>query len=1004
LKYGGLKMKEQEEMESQLHDLIEIIHFTEKVSTKIHGLLDEDAIFKTVKEESEKSKKYSMSITLLTDDRSKLRVAEVSLPLKMIKAAEKATGLQLGRFTIDLDKSSFYSQPVREGKTIQARFIDIVGELFPKPVASLVTKIIGYTNRSSILTPLKRHGTIIGVFSMSSTQLVEQFIPSVRNFAQHISTALELSEEYAERMQMEEALKKSEQKYRSIFENISDIYYRVDLEGTLVMTSPSGPRLLGYDSVEEVIGKNLAQTFYYNPDDRELFLEELKKYGKVTNFEILLKKKDGTPLIGETNSHFVYDDAGNPVAIEGIFRDISERRQAEDMLRVSEVKYRMLIENLNVGVYRVDPRGEGKLIDVNHAFISMLGYDSKEEILNLPVADLYLNPEKRKGVLEKISRQKAIKNEELILKKKDRTPITVSDTGRGIYDKDGNLQYFDGVIEDITERKKAEEELQEYRHQLEEVVEKRTAELVQINKQMEQEILDRKKIEDSLAAEKERLAVTLRSIGDGVITTDMESTVVLINKVAEGLTGWSQEEAVGKSLSTVFNIMSERTLTPCENPVEKVLREGAVVGLGNSTLLISKDGTERVIADSGAPIRDRDSKVIGVVLVFRDVTEKRKIEQEMQRTEKLESLGNLAGGIAHDFNNILTAILNNTTLAKMYAADNNVTEKLAKIEKASLQARELTQQLLTFSRGGAPVRKITSIEELIKDTVSFALRGSNVRCHFHFQEGLQPADIDEGQISQVINNLIINADQAMPEGGIIRVVAENVVLGEDTLPLQKGAYVKISVADQGVGIPKKHQQRIFDPYFTTKQKGSGLGLSTSYSIIKKHDGHMDVESDVGVGTTFYVWLPASREGKEEKVATIISEKEKPQGGEGRILLMDDEACVREAACEVLQYLGYTVQTAEDGKEALALYIEAQTQGVPFDAVIMDLTIPGGMGGKEAILALKKVDPQVKAIVASGYSTDPILANYKDYGFNGVVVKPYSIDELSRTLCSVLEEE
>ena len=989
-------MKEQQ-MEKSLRDLIEIIHFTEKVSTKIHGVLDEASIYRIVREEFGKSNQYTASIVLLTTDGSGLKVAEAAVSSDKLKAAEKASGLQFKKYTIDLDKSSYYRQVVKEGKTIQAPTGDIISELFPRPVAFLVVKLLNYTGKYSILAPLRRHGKIIGALAMTSTELVDYFIPSVNNLAQHISNALELANEYAERKKMEKILKESEIKYRTIFENITDVYYRTDLEGTLIMFSPSGLNLLGYESAEEVVGKNIATHFYYNSEDRKVFLEELKKKSTVKNYEITLKRKDGTPIIGETNSRLIFDEQGNPVGVEGMFRDITERRKAEEMLKRSEEKYKSLIENLNVGVYRVVPDGKGQLVDVNQALMDILGYKTKEDVLALSVSDTYFNLKDRKKVKEKIFSQGYLRNEELTLKRKDGTPVVVSDTGKAVYDTDGTLLYFDGVLEDITERKRIEEELEKYRHHLEELVKNRTSELTRINEQLQQEIFERKLVEASLAAEKEQLSVTLRSIGDGVITTDTEGTIVLINRVAEQLTGWTQEEAVRQPLHKVFTIISEKTRFSCENPVEKVLSQGVVVGLGNNTVLISRDGTEQIIADSGAPIRDKDSNIIGVVLVFRDVTEKRKMEQDMLRTQKLESISILAGGIAHDFNNILTAVLTNANLAKMYTKDTQLVEKLTKIEKASLQAKELTQQLLTFSRGGAPIRKATSIGELIKDSVGFALRGSNVRCHFYLPDDLWAVDIDEGQISQVINNLIINADQSMPEGGIIQVRAENEVINESTPSLKKGHYVKISIIDQGIGIPEKYLTKVFDPYFSTKQKGSGLGLATSYSIVKQHDGHIDTESEVGAGSTFTLWLPAAEKGQGEEEETPAVVK-----GKGRVLLMDDEESVREAACEVLEYLGYTVVAAETGEEAIDLYKKALPED-PFEVVIMDLTVPGGMGGKEALSHLLKVDPQIKAIVASGYSTDPIMANYRAHGFKGVVAKPYSIEDLSRTLQKVLQE-
>ncbi|MBW1675580.1 MAG: response regulator [Deltaproteobacteria bacterium] len=513
------------------------------------------------------------------------------------------------------------------------------------------------------------------------------------------------------------------------------------------------------------------------------------------------------------------------------------------------------------------------------------------------------------------------------------------------------------------------------------------------------DITERRQAEKALAAEKERLAVTLRSIGDGVITTDTEGRIVLINKVAEKLTAWLHEEATGKPLTEVFHIINEHTRKRCENPFEKVIKTNGIVGLANDTALIARDGTERVIADSGAPIRDKDGNIIGVVLVFRDVTEKRRLEQELINADKLESVGVLAGGIAHDFNNILTGILGNITLAKIYAKpDDKIFEKLRGAENASLRAKHLTQQLLTFSRGGAPIKKTVFISELLKDAAVFALSGSNVRCEFSIPGDVWPVEVDEGQITQVINNLIINASQAMPEGGIIRARAENIVVdAEQGLPLKEGKYMKISIEDRGIGIPEEHLQKIFDPYFTSKQKGSGLGLATAYSIVKRHDGCIRVKSELGVGSTFHIYLPAS-----SKEALIEKElRERIPTGKGKILIMDDEDLVREVGGEMLDILGYEVEFAEDGAEAIELYKKAKESAQPFDAIIMDLTIPGRMGGKEAVEKLIEIDPEVKAIVSSGYSTDPIMADFRKYGFSGVVAKPYELNELGEALHKVI---
>ncbi|MFH1570027.1 MAG: response regulator [Gemmatimonadota bacterium] len=502
-----------------------------------------------------------------------------------------------------------------------------------------------------------------------------------------------------------------------------------------------------------------------------------------------------------------------------------------------------------------------------------------------------------------------------------------------------------------------------------------------------------------LAAERERLAVTLRSIGESVAATDAEGRVALLNRVAESLTGWTQGEARGRAFEEVFCLVDERTGERCASPVGRVLLTGAAAEPLLNTVLVGRDGTRRPIATSSAPILDDQGRTAGAVLVSRDVAVERRMEEELLRSEKLESLGVLAGGIAHDFNNILTTIVGYLSLAKLdIDPDTRLYQHLAEVEDAADRAAGLTHQLLAFAKGGAPVKTTASVVELITDSATFATRGSSARCDFALAADLWVAELDRGQMSQVIQNLVLNASQAMLEGGTIEVRGRNVDVGpEQGVPLEPGRYILISVADRGVGIDPEHLPRIFDPYYTTKPKGSGLGLATAYAIVRNHGGHIAVESSPGEGATFTIYLPASDRVPGPLAAAAAGGVVQ---GSGRVLVLDDQESIRRLAMDMLTQLGYEAELAADGRQAVARYRAALASERPFDAVIMDLTVPGGMGGKEAVRRLLEMDPQARVIVSSGYSEDPVMADFAKYGFSGVVAKPYQIRELSQVLNSV----
>jgi PAS domain S-box-containing protein len=577
-------------------------------------------------------------------------------------------------------------------------------------------------------------------------------------------------------------------------------------------------------------------------------------------------------------------------------------------------------------------------------------------------------------MLLQVNRQRR-RSEELLQSAHDQLEMTVAERTRDL------SQLNEQLRNDIRARQRAEEELQ------------------QANRELKSEVEARRKAEEAASHSVSLLRATIESTNDGILVVDTAGGVVDWN--GRFLEMWRIPEAVMSSRDEQrAQAYVREQLTDPDGFAAKVSELYGRPEQESLDILRFRDG--RIFERYSRP-QWMSNEIVGRVWSFRDITERKRMEEEILKAQKLESLGVLAGGIAHDFNNLMTGVMGNISLAIMNVdPDSKAYSRLQDAENACDQTRDLTRQLLTFAKGGAPVRKLDSIARIITESAGFVLRGSNVRCEFILPEELWDMEVDGGQMSQVINNLIINADQAMPDGGVITVRAENIVIGPDTtLPLQEGEYAHILIRDQGTGISEEILPKIFDPYFTTKKKGSGLGLASVYSIIRRHEGHVGVESKPGAGTTFHLYLPASKERCEREADEPA--RPTPVGGTCRILVVDDERVVRETAREVLEHLGYSVDACDDGSVAVDLYREARESATPYSVVFMDLTIPGGMGGKVLMKKLLDIDPDAKGVVMSGYSNDQILTNYRQYGFCGMVSKPFSLEEILEVLKSLLKE-
>lgn len=523
--------------------------------------------------------------------------------------------------------------------------------------------------------------------------------------------------------------------------------------------------------------------------------------------------------------------------------------------------------------------------------------------------------------------------------------------------------------------------------------------LEQRNRELEIEVAQRRQVEIDLLDSREQIRTIVDTVVDPIITINDRGQIESTNASLEKIFGYRPEEVLGQNVKI---LMPEPYRDEHDGYLSRYLHtnEKRIIGIGREVEGKRKDGTvfPMDLAVNEVQFKGR-TLFIGIA---RDITQRKGMEEELRKAQNLESLGMLAGGIAHDFNNMLTGVLGNLDLLEIVLDKDSDAYKLAVDGKrAAKRTKDLTKQLLTFAKGGAPNKEVISIAEVIREAAESSLQGGHSRVEYRVAENLDSLHADREQIHRVIQNLVLNADQAMPEGGILTIAAENVELSDPVLlPLAAGHYVKVSLVDQGSGISEETRAKIFDPYYTTKESKRGIGLSIVYSIIQRHGGYIEVRSEKDVGTTFEFYLPSLQKQTLAKVET----KRDPElaRGVGRILLMDDDEMVQKSVAMMLKMVGYEVESAYDGSAALQLYQARLENNKPFDAVIMDLTIPGGMGGQEAIGKLHQIDPQARALVSSGYSNDPIMAEYAEYGFVGKIEKPVIMEELATAVKEVLQ--
>jgi two-component system CheB/CheR fusion protein len=790
------------------------------------------------------------------------------------------------------------------------------------------------------------------ILTRDGSELIINWSNSVlRDSSGQIWATLSIGMDVTEHREAEMALIESEEKYRRLVETSQDCIWQCDSEGRYTYLNPAWETILGYP-LEDMYEKKFTE--FQSPDAAARDLEEFSRIlqGHVSReYETVYLSRSGDEKHLMFNTVAVYDSAGRTTGARGTAHDITEWKTAEQ-------KYRLLFNEMLDGFahHEIICNEEGK--PVNYRFLSINPALEKQtglkasELIGKTVFDIY--PDFDQSWIHIYGK----------------VALTGEPASFEFYfpelSKYFNItafrpapKQFACIFNDITEQKKVEHALQESINRFDQLTLQTRTFIWEVN-------------------------------ADGLYT--------FVSPVVKQVLGYSPEEIVNKM--HFYDLLPENNREQYKKDIFTIFEaKGQLLDFQN--LAVTRDGQQVFLSTYGTPVLQNDGRLIGYRGGNTDITERKnaeairqQFEQQQQQTQRLESLGILAGGIAHDFNNLLGGIFGFIDLAidecRGTRASQYLTTALATIDRA----RSLTQQLLTFSKGGAPVQSIGPLFPHVKETIQFALSGSNISCLYDIQKELWLCNFDKNQIGQVIDNIVINAQQAMPSGGIIELTARNVRFAESEHPvLAQGEYVKLSIKDYGIGIPKEMLSKIFDPFFTTKAKGHGLGLATCYSIINRHHGSIEVQSQPGKGTTFHIYLPASNDPAIQK-QTEIPEKHE---GKGIFIVMDDEEVIRLTIEGMLTSFGYTVISFENGKDVIAWYTDALKKQEPVRGMIFDLTIPGGMGGKETINEIRKFDKNIPVFVSSGYADDPVMAHPDEYGFTASICKPFRMSDLMNML-------